>query len=244
MSIRKPEPVVLEASWGERNITYSVIREARKYLTITVYPDLRVIVRAPAAQSLESVVDYVLRKRAWIARHLSRLEALPPADHPRYESGESHLYLGETYPLHVERSKQRGVALESGRLLVRVRPATGPRAVRMALRRWYARQARAEFEVRLGRLQREFPLFAKLSFVLRVRRMTSRWGSCTSRGVITMNPLLIQASPGCVDYVLAHELVHRLEIGHTPRFYELLASVVPDWKDREAALKKTAIIAT
>ena len=235
---------MLESSWGDRNIRYTVIREARKYLTITVYPDLRVIVRAPSAKSLESVVDYVLHKGAWIARHLSRLEALPPADTPRYESGESHLYLGETYPLHVERSKQRGVALESGRLLVRVRPATGARAVRMALRRWYARQARAEFEARLARLQREVPLFARLSFVLRVRRMTSRWGSCTSRGVITMNPLLIQASPACVDYVLAHELVHRLELGHTPRFYQLLAGVFPDWKDREAALKKTAIIAT
>jgi predicted metal-dependent hydrolase len=220
-----------------------MIREPRRSVTITVYPDLRVIVRVPAARRLDAVVEHVLRKRAWIARHLARFEAMPDA-RPRYQSGESHLYLGETYPLHVERSARRGVAQESGRLLVRIRPASGPRAVRLALRRWYARQARTEFEARLARLQREVPLFARLAWELRIRRMTRRWGSCTSRRVITMNPLLIQASPACVDYVLAHELVHLLEPGHTPRFYGLLVSVFPDWKEREAALKHTAIIAT
>ncbi len=218
-----------------------MIRETRRHLTITVYPDLRVIVRAPATQSLDAVVAYVLRKRDWIARHLARFESEPPDDSPKFESGESHLYLGQEYPLRVERTGARGVALTSGQLLVRVRPATGPRAVRAALRRWYAGQARAVFDEGVARLQREVPRFSTLRFTLRIRRMTSRWGSCTSRGVITMNPLLIQAGPPCIDYVLAHELVHLLELGHTPRFYQILSGVMPDWKEREQSLKRTAI---
>jgi predicted metal-dependent hydrolase len=217
-----------------------MIREPRRSVTITVYPDLRVIVRVPAARRLDAVVEHVLRKRAWIARHLARFEAMPDA-RPRYQSGESHLYLGEAYPLHVERSARRGVAQESGRLLVRIRPASGPRAVRLALRRWYARQARTEFEARLARLQREVPLFARLAWELRIRRMTRRWGSCTSRGVITMNPLLIQASPTCVDYVLAHELVHLLELSHSARFHRFMDQAMPDWRKRREELTRMPI---
>jgi predicted metal-dependent hydrolase len=206
-----------------------------------VYADLRVVARAPRSISPDEVVAYVLGRRAWIAKHLARFEAMPPDTSPKYEAGERHLYLGDEYPLCIDRTGGRGVALLSGQLLVHVRPATGPRAVRMALRRWYADRARAVFEEGLARLQRDIPLFANLRYTLRIRRMTSRWGSCTSRGAITMNPLLIQAPPACVDYVLAHELVHRLELNHSPRFYAIMDEVMPDWKLRQERLKKTEI---
>ena len=244
MFLNKSERFELETTWNGRTIRYSVIRAVRKSLTITVYRDRRVLVRAPAKQPIDEIVEYVQGKRAWIVRHLAKFEALPPDDQPRYESGEKHLYLGEPYQLRVESSKQRGVALESGQLLVHVRPATGPRAVRMALRRWYTDRARTVFEDSLSRLQRETPLFANLRCTLRIRRMTSRWGSCTSRGVITMNPLLIQASPACVDYVIAHELAHRLELNHSPRFYAIMDAVMPDWKMRQDELKRTPVLTT
>ena len=234
----------LETEYGGRIIRFTVIREARSSLTLTVFRDLRVRVRAPRSKSLDEVVSYVEGRRAWIARHLARFESMPPDESPKYESGESHLYLGQEYPLRVEHTGARGVALTSGQLLVRVRPATGSRAVRAALRRWYGEQARAAFEEGMARLQREIPLFANLRYTLRIRRMTTRWGSCTSRGVITMNPLLIQAAPPCIDYVLAHELVHLLELTHSRRFYQILASVMPDWKEREQSLKRTAIRST
>ena len=234
----------LPVDLGDRTIPVLVIRETRRSLTLTVYPDLRVRVRAPASTSINDVVAYIEARRDWMSRHLARFASLPPDESPRYESGEVHLYLGQEYPLRVERAGARGVALTSGQLLVRVRPETGSRAVRAALRRWYADRAREIFEEGLARLQREVPLFARLRFTLRIRRMTTRWGSCTSRAVITMNPLLIQAAPACVDYVLAHELVHLLELRHSRRFYDILAGVMPDWKEREQSLKRTAIRAT
>ena len=230
----------MQTAWGGRIISYLVDFGARKHLYITVSRNGDVVVRAPRSCRLERVIRSVERKRPWIARHLERFEGLPPDDTPTFESGENHLYLGSSYPLRVERGGRRGVALESSHLLVAVGPGAGPRAVRLALRRWYSRQARPEFEQRLARLQREVPLFAPLRFDVRLRHMTRRWGSCSSRRVITMNPLLVQAPSECIDYVLAHELVHLLEFGHTPRFYQLLGRVMPDWKEREALLKKNA----
>ena len=229
---------------GDRTIPFTLIREPRRNMTVTVFRDLRVRVRSPKSKSIDDVMAFVRTKRAWIARHLARFQAMPPDESPKYESGESHLYLGREYPLRVEHAGTRGVALTSGQLLVRVRPATGSRAVRVALRRWYAEQARAVFEEGMARLQREIPQFANLRYTLRIRRMTTRWGSCTSRSVITMNPLLIQAAPQCIDYVLAHELVHLLELGHTPRFYAIMDVVMPDWKARQKQLKQTPVRTT
>ena len=234
----------LQLDLGDRVIPFTVIRESRRNLTVTVFRDLRVRVRSPKSKSIDEVMAFVLTKRTWIARHLARFQAMPPDESPKYESGENHLYLGREYPLRVEHATKRGVALTSGQLLVCVKPATGPRAVRVALRRWYADQARDVFEQGMARLQREIQQFANLRYTLRIRRMTTRWGSCTSRSVITMNPLLIQAAPQCIDYVLAHELVHLLELGHTPRFYAIMDTVMPDWKARQDELKRTPVRTT
>src|SRR5688572_5919140 len=117
----------LQLDLGDRVIPFTVILESRRNLTVTVFRDLRVRVRSPRSKSIDEVMAFVLTKRTWIARHLARFQAMPPDESPKYESGENHLYLGREYPLRVEHATKRGVALTSGQLLVRVKPATGPR---------------------------------------------------------------------------------------------------------------------
>ena len=232
------EALQLQVSWGDREISYALFREPRRDLTITIYPDRRVVVRAPVTRPLESVFEYIDGKRPWIARKLGEFEKLP--EPPRFESGESHLYLGHQYPLQVERTG-RGVALESNCLLVRVRPAAGSRAVRLALRKWYADRAAIVFPDRIDQVRREIPLVASLDHQLRIRLMTRRWGSCTSRRVVTLNPLLVQAPLSCVDYVIVHELVHLLELSHSTRFYRLMDQAMPDWRERRQQLTRMPI---
>ena len=68
--------------------------------------------------------------------------------------------------------------------------------------------------------------------------MTRRWGSCGPGGVITLNVELVKAPPSSIDYILAHELCHRLELNHSKRFYELLRRVVPDWERARERLNR------
>lgn len=233
-------PLILRTSWGDRHIHYLLVREPRRDLTITVYPDLRVAVRAPSARPLDQVLERVHAKRAWIARQLVRFEQLPDENGPRFQSGESHLYLGRQYRLSVERTGS-GVSLQAGRLIARVRPTAGPRAVRNAVRRWYSDRAHVVFTERAAMVQRETRALRGRDFQLRIRLMVRRWGSCTSRSVITLNPLLLQAPLPCVDYVIAHELVHVLEHGHSARFYRLMGQVMPDWQKRRDRLAQLPI---
>lgn len=232
------EALQLLTTWGDREINYVLFRESRRDLTITIYADRRVVVRAPVTRPLESVVEYIEGKRPWMARKLGEFEKLPAP--PRFESGEGHLYLGQQYPLQVDRTG-RGVALESDRLLVRVRPEAGGRAVRLALRGWYGERAAAVFPERIDQVRRAIPLLANLDHQLRIRRMTRRWGSCTARGVVTLNPLLVQASLQCIDYVIVHELVHLLELSHSARFYRLMDQAMSDWRERRAQLTRMPI---
>ncbi len=70
------------------------------------------------------------------------------------------------------------------------------------------------------------------------RNMRSRWGSCKpSTGRICINTRLALYAPECLEYVVVHELCHLLERGHGPRFYELMDSFLPDWKERRAKLR-------
>ena len=239
MTHRGGSALRMSSSWGERTFEYSLQLQTRRDLVITVHPDLCVEVLAPESKSLDVVLGRIEAKRSWIARQLREFEGQQTFAPHRFVPGESCLYLGRQYRLRVERTGQ-GVALQGGRLVVRVSPKAGPERVREAVVGWYRHRARDVFERRAQRLQREIGLLSGLEWTLRVRQMQRRWGSCTARGTITLNPALLQVPPSCIDYVIAHELVHVLEPRHSPRFFRLLGRAMPDWEKRKGRLAGVA----
>lgn len=71
-----------------------------------------------------------------------------------------------------------------------------------------------------------------------VRTQRTRWGSCSNQGNLNFNALLLLAPAEVQEYVVAHELAHRREMNHSPRFWALVEGVIPDWRERRAWLKK------
>lgn len=73
---------------------------------------------------------------------------------------------------------------------------------------------------------------------LRIRKMKSQWGNCRkAQGIVTLNSYLYPLPKKYIEFVCAHELSHMVEANHSPRFYAVLESVMPDWRAREEALK-------
>ena len=70
-----------------------------------------------------------------------------------------------------------------------------------------------------------------------VRNQKTRWGSCSSKGNLNFNCLLMLAPPEILDYVVVHELCHRKQMNHSPKFWAEVAAVIPDYKTREKWLK-------
>ena len=71
-----------------------------------------------------------------------------------------------------------------------------------------------------------------------IRQQATRWGSCSSRGNLNFNWRLIFAPEEVIDYIVVHELAHRKEMNHSRAFYNVVASVLPDYKVREKWLKE------
>lgn len=81
------------------------------------------------------------------------------------------------------------------------------------------------------------PLLGVTYGTISIRTQRSRWGSCSSKGNLNFNCLLMRMPPEVRDYVVVHELAHRLEMNHSKRFYEVVARILPNYKEQERYLK-------
>ena len=136
--------VISTVSYGADTIRYEVrFVEARRTLGIEVYPDGRVIVRAPPGCPTPLIAERVKKRAAWICRQLTEFERYRPRTPARqYVNGESHLYLGRQYRLKLEPGHATEVKLTRGEMRVTLPEDLGPERVKRALHRWYLDRAR------------------------------------------------------------------------------------------------------
>lgn len=98
------------------------------------------------------------------------------------------------------------------------------------LDQWYKEKAKSHFKDTLDNI---LPLFKKYRIShpeIQIRNMPKRWGSCTPHGKVILNPELVKAPKGSIEYVIIHELCHLVHHNHTKAFYDLQAQMMPDWK--------------
>jgi predicted metal-dependent hydrolase len=221
---------------------YGVEFGRRKTLQISVHPDGRVTVKALLFLDRAAVDRAVEEKREWIGKKLDHFRSLPaPAYRPPLGQGSPVPFLGQLYPDHISEGQRFDALIEGGALRITLRKGTEPEAsLPELLNRWYSARAAEEFPLAMKRCLPMCSSFLKEGPLLRIRTMRSRWGSCTGKGVVTLNTLLVKASPACIDYVLLHELCHTVHHNHGKGFYSLLESILPGWKDRKRELLEQA----
>ncbi len=229
--------------FGSRTIDFRLEYSDRKSLGVTVTPEMEVLVKAPTDTSLEKVKEKIRKKAPWIIKQQSFFLSFQPKTPTRkYISGESHLYLGRQYRLKVindklkvkrEEVKLKGQFLEVFTLDIS--------KAKELLGKWYSEKANEKIKPLAEELFNDFILKNNLSLItfnFSLRNMPTRWGSCTPKGKIILNPELIKAPKGCIEYVIIHELCHLKHHDHTQKFFDLQAKEMKDWEKWKMKLEK------
>lgn len=222
--------------FGSKQIDFYLEFSDRKTLGISVSPDLKVLVKAPIGTSLEKVKKKLHRKAPWIIRQQSFFLSFHPKTPARkFVGGETHLYLGRQYRLKISKSKIESVKLIEQFIEV---TTTDKEKIKQLLSEWYLQNARIKFYSIAKPLIDKFRKHNVEPGSIVLREMPTRWGSCTPKGKIILNPELIKAPKGCIEYVIIHELCHLIHHDHTQRFIDLQTKEMPDWEKWKMKLEK------
>lgn len=217
--------------YGLEQFNYDILGEdtLNAKVRIHILPNGTIRVKAPLDSERRLIRNAVLKRAWWIKKHCDSIKETKAYVLLRhYASGETHFCLGRRYVLKVFQtdSIKPEIKLQRGSFIFTGRDA-GSAVVKKNLDLWYKSHAATYFTKRLNELS------AKVSLVvtppeLKLQRMQTHWGSCSPNGRVLLNPSLIKASRDCIDYVVLHELCHLKEHNHSPQFYELLDSMMPE----------------
>lgn len=228
--------MITSIQFGSKQIDFNVVYSDRKTLGITVTPDMDVLVKAPVDSSIQKIKEKILKKAPWIIKQQSYFLSFHPKTTKRkYISGETHLYLGRQYLLKIELSKDESVKLKGKYIEVRTSNISN---VKKMMLNWYLQQAKIKYHSIAQPLIEKFKKYNVEPSSIVLRDMPARWGSCTPKGKIILNPELIKAPKGCIEYVIIHELCHLIHYDHTQKFIDLQTKEMPDWEKWKTKLEK------
>jgi hypothetical protein len=225
-------------------VSYRFERSRRKSIGFLVGAD-GLVVRAPNWVTLREVDAAVQEKGGWIVAKLKQFKDRQTEHFQKaieWRHGAEVPFLGRTVQLCVlERGVGRvhGQDLKPEQLLpVTVPPGATVTQVRDAAQVWLKKQAKTLFEERLHHFA---PLLGVRWQKLSLSSASTRWGSARIDGHIRLNWRLIHLPISQIDYVVVHELAHLREMNHSPRFWETVGEVMPDYAQRRKALRQAQL---
>lgn len=216
--------------YGQHEYDYTLLKQERKTLSLTVDPSMRIIVKAPVGVDKARIETFLKKKWMWLEKQLAFFDKYQRKTYAReYVSGESFLYLGRQYKLVVRRGMTDKVVISNRELSVTTTRLVADSVHNKKLvEKWFAKRRDVVFRKRFEKVFDHFD-YAHMP-ELEVRSMPKRWGSLLKDKKVLLNPLLIQAPKEAIDYVITHELCHIRYSKHDKNFYEFLESKIPDWR--------------
>ena len=212
-------------------ISPQIIRSNRKTLSLSINENSDLVVRAPHRVSDDEIQKFISEKSAWIDKKQRLIKARLKDNLNQYSSLQC-LYLGSLYPLKIDNSAVEPISFDGHVFtIVNVNRET----ISLPLKSWYKKRF---IEVALPRLS-YFSDKHKLKVnQVRVKEQKTLWGSCSSKNNINLNYLLIMAPMKVIDYVIVHELVHTIHKNHSAKFWQKVATILPNYKDARYWLKE------
>lgn len=209
------------------SIPYKVIRSDRKSIALVIDNEANLVIRAPHNTKDKEIADFVDKKRHWIIDKQHQVSVFGEKHSPLLiETGESILYLGDTYTLL--RDDVSEIKISSTNILI---PENYNKENVVT---WMKNEASKLLNERVAK-------YAGLMGItyesVKMSEAKARWGSCSVKNNLNFAWRLIMCPIAVIDYVVIHELSHVTYKNHSPAFWARVKTVLPHYKEQQDWLK-------
>ncbi|MCG8435468.1 MAG: M48 family metallopeptidase [Gammaproteobacteria bacterium] len=214
---------------------YSIrISKRAKHLQIKVTPWHGVEVIAARRHTKKAIREFVVKNRAWVLDTWEKLKQSYPEAGAAVLPRELNLLALETcLAVRYETGGQLKVHQSKASELVVTSPSKDIILISGGLKKWLMRHARECLAPRLRNVSQRIGLDFKKTHI---RAQKTRWGSCSSNGVISLNYKLLFLPEDLVNYLMVHELCHTRYMDHSPKYWRLVKQFEPAYRDFEKRL--------
>jgi hypothetical protein len=218
---------------------YKVVFSDRRTISIIVSPDKGVTVRAPHRTSLKKIDEFVNDKSGWIRKHLDNHSEIIRMNHGRkYTDGSTIPYMGKERPLKLIPGNRYYVKFDEESFEIGTKDSSDIKLIKKMMDIWYRERGQHVLALKLDIILSRFCEQNFRPSGLKVKPMKSRWGSCSTKGQITLNSELLKLEEKYIEYVIIHELCHLKHHNHGKGFYDILGKLSPDYRDIRKEMKK------
>lgn len=223
----------------DRDVAYLLKRSQQRRSIMLTVDEHGLTVSAPWRSSERRILGAIRDAEAWVLRKLDAWSAMP-ARKQSWTDGDSIKYLGRDLKLRLTGDSVVTLATlqDDDCLRIALADPAHKDSIKSAVIKWYRRHAQSNFTGRIGELAPRLGVPSPRLFLSSAR---TRWGSCNVKREIRLNWRLIQAAQPTIDYVVVHELAHLIEMNHSRRFWNLVASVCPHYQEACSELNRMGL---
>ncbi len=208
-----------------------IITSRRKTIGLQITEKAELIIRIPFGTKDETIIKIIEKHKKWINKKREEiigrnLEFVPK----RFFEGESFLYLGKNYPLKISKYQSEYLRFDNDSFILKENTAESKRI----FMDWYKKKG---YEIIRERVNHYALKYGFRYNNIKITGANKRWGSCSFKGNLNFSWRLIMAPLPIIDYVVVHELSHTKEKNHGKKFWRIVSSIIPDYKEKERWLK-------
>ena len=237
MSARRKTALIIKTlSLGEESVSVEWTRKNVKNINLRILSDGRVKLSSPFFTS-EKTVDAFLAAKAGFIR--KALRGRKKKSNLSYRDGEEVVLLGKKYRIHSEKSDNKSVSVRENEIVLFLPSPEDPSEKEKLFLSF--RNAECE-KVVLCLCEKAFRIYSPFLSTyphISFRSMTTRWGSCSpEKGNLHFSTMLGAQPLSFIEYVVFHEFTHFLIPNHSPAFYQKLAEMLPDWREKKGSMNR------
>lgn len=221
-------------------ISYTLERKPVKNINLRIRADQCVYVSAPKDVAAKMVDAFVVEKSAYILRALKKFKDRnrETVSENKFVNGEAVKFLGRNLRLKIKNASRSKVESDESYVTLYVKDVQDADLKKRVLETWLRKKCKDEITAICKKVYPQVKKYGIAFPEIQLREMVSRWGSCSpKKGFVTFNTALIAMPVSCIEYVVTHEFTHFLYPNHSKKFYQQLATFMPDWEERKKRLE-------